>query len=534
MTTEVAELLKQGRRQDVWKQYCGHLDLTVPEFMQIQERLLLEQLQEVGRSELGNILMKGETPKTVEEFRNTVPLTTYSDYEPYLTQDKEHMLPRKPHMWAHTSGRTGSYKWVPYTKEMFVIAGERVISSFLLSMASKRGEVRLEVGDVMVYNAPPPPYASGVTLLSLAERFPFQFVPTLEESAELTFHQRLELSFQKALVTGIDVLGSITSVLIKLGERFAQGANSASLSRHMLHPKAITRLARGLIRSRMAGRAMLPKDLWSVKGILCGGTDTSIYKEKVTEYWGVVPHEIYGATELAVVGATQAWDRQGLYFFPDAIFLEFIPEEEWLRGQEDPLYQPKTVLLDEVTTGKRYELVITSLNGGPFLRYRMRDFLRFVSLRNEEENIHLPSMMLAGRTDDLIDLAGFTGAIDEPMIWRAIHNTGIDYEEWVVRKEILDGGPVLHVYLEVKEDISAEEAADRVHESLRNINPFYADMEDMLEVRPLRLTLLSPGTFHAYFLERQAAGADLGHLKPPHMNPNDKIVADLLRLSQSV
>ena len=361
-------------------------------------------------------------------------------------------------------------------------------------------------------------------------------MPTLEESAELTFHERLELSFKKALITGIDALGSITSVLIKLGERFSQGANSASLSRHMLHPKAITRLGRGMIRSRMAGRPMLPKDLWTVKGILCGGTDTSIYKEKVEEYWGVTPHEIYGATELAVVGATQAWDRQGLYFFPDAIFLEFIPEEEWLRGQEDPSYQPQTVLLDEVTTGKRYEIVITSLNGGPFLRYRMHDFLRFVSLSNEEEGIHLPSMVLAGRTTDLIDLAGFTGAIDEPMIWRAIHNTGIDYEEWVVRKEVMDGHPVLHVYLEIKEDenVSAEEAGERVHACLRDINPFYADMEDMLEIRPLHLSLLAPGTFHAYFLERQAAGADLGHLKPPHMNPNDQIMADLLRISESM
>ena len=28
----------------------------------------------------------------------------------------------------------------------------------------------------------------------------------------------------------------------------------------------------------------------------------------------------------------------------------------------------------------------------------------------------------------------------------------------------------------------------------------------MLEVRPLRVTLLEPGTFGAYYLERQAAG----------------------------
>ena len=38
------ELLKQGRREEVWTKYCGFLDLDLAGFMDIQKRLLMEQV----------------------------------------------------------------------------------------------------------------------------------------------------------------------------------------------------------------------------------------------------------------------------------------------------------------------------------------------------------------------------------------------------------------------------------------------------------------------------------------------------------
>ena len=527
----LVELIRQGRYDEVWRQYCGFLDLSLEEFMKIQERLLLEQLDLVSRSEWGRLFLPGHAPATIEEYRHTVPLTSYDDYEPYLSEKREDLLPRKPSIWAQTSGRSGKYKLVPYTPEMYAGAGERILTSFILAMARRRGEVRLRERDVLVYNAPARPYASGIGLVSLAERFPFQFVPPAELSEGMTFQERLEMGFQMAMVTGIDLVGSITSVLVKIGERFAKGAGSTKLSRYTLHPRALWRLSRAFLRSRMAGRPMLPKDIWPVKGVICGGTDTALYKNLIAEYWGVLPYEVYASTEAGVTAAVQAWDKKGLYFFPNVVFLEFIPEAEWVRNREDPTYVPKTVFLDEVEPGPRYELVISSFNGGPLLRYRMRDLVRFVALKDEATGIDLPSMVCMGRSDDLIDLAGFTGVIDEPLIARAIYDTGIAYEDWTVRKEAGHSGTFLHLYIELKEQVAAEEARQRIHENLKVLNPFYADLETMLETRPLELTLLSQGTFRAYFLERQAGGADLAQLKPPHMNPSEKIVSSLLRLS---
>ena len=34
-----AEMLSQGLREEVWRKYCGFLDLSMNKFMEIQERL---------------------------------------------------------------------------------------------------------------------------------------------------------------------------------------------------------------------------------------------------------------------------------------------------------------------------------------------------------------------------------------------------------------------------------------------------------------------------------------------------------------
>ena len=40
--TTAAKMISEGNREAVWNKYCGFLDLTITEYMQIQERLLLE------------------------------------------------------------------------------------------------------------------------------------------------------------------------------------------------------------------------------------------------------------------------------------------------------------------------------------------------------------------------------------------------------------------------------------------------------------------------------------------------------------
>ncbi len=77
---------------------------------------------------------------------------------------------------------------------------------------------------------------------------------------------------------------------------------------------------------------------------------------------------------------------------------------------------------------------------------------------------------------------------------------------------------------------TAEWVTSRIDAELLK-NPDHKDMRTMLEVHPLRITLLSPGTLARYQEQKLSEGADLGHLKPNHMSPADSVVRDLLRHS---
>jgi hypothetical protein len=220
-------------------------------------------------------------------------------------------------------------------------------------------------------------------------------------------------------------------------------------------------------------------------------------------------------------------------FVPDINFFEFIPENEHIRSKQDPRYRPHTLLLDQVKPGEKYEIVFTSLGGGCFVRYRIGDMIRIVSRKDEELGIDIPQMLFESRCDDVIDLAAFT-RLTETTIWQAIENIGIPYQDWVVRKEKAGSEPVLHLFIEAKVDQRGREReiVEAIHQALRRLDPDYRDMGEMIGLKPVTVTLLSSGTFQQYYLERQGAEVDLGQLKPPHIQPSDKVLGALLRISQ--
>jgi phenylacetate-coenzyme A ligase PaaK-like adenylate-forming protein len=274
---------------------------------------------------------------------------------------------------------------------------------------------------------------------------------------------------------------------------------------------------------------MLPKDLWSLKVISAMGADSTIYKDRIKDLWGRTPLEVYGNSESAVV-ATQTWDYDGMVFFPNLNFLEFISEREHFKWQINHNYQPKTVLLDEVEAGESYELVITNFHGGALVRYRLGDMVRITALRNEKLNINIPQMVFERRADDLIDL-GFM-RLTERVIWKAIENTGISYSGWTARKEV-GVAARLHLYIELKDNYIADEEtlATAVYEQIKQIDDglyVYQDLsslEKLIRFNPIEVTLLPAGVFSKYRNRQQAEGAELVHLKPPHINPSDKVLS---------
>lgn len=532
------DLLRQGRKNELWLMCCGFIDLSLDHFVSIQKRLLLEQIELLKASRIGNKVMKGAMPDTIEEFRQEVPLTTYGDYCPELQERREYVLPAKPIRWIRTSGFSGTYdvKWVPWSARFAAECEKALAACAFFGLSRYRGDLHLaKVHMKILHTLGGPEYGSGAMGDLLQQAGGFDFLPSNRDG--LPFTEKVKAGIAEALYKGLDGFGGLSSVLVMVGDQMGQ-PRKMDMDFLMAHPKAVLRLAKALARSRLMGRRMLPKDLWDVKVIIGGGTDSAVFKNKVEEMWGKRPLEIYGSSEGGVY-ATQTWDYNGLTFFPSINFLEFIPEDEHSKWQLNHSYKPKTVLLDQVKANQNYELVITNLHGGAMVRFRIGDMIRIASLRSDESRINLPQMIFHSRADYLIDIAGL-GRLTERIIWEALENTAIPYVEWTARKEVVGDRAVLHLYIEprhangmVERDMASafsrelQELDSKYHHNPYNI--YDLDMQAAAEAsaRLIEVTLLPQGSYAGYTSRRESEGADLGHLKPPHINPTDDVLCAL-------
>lgn len=523
------KLIEEGRKDELWLKHCGFLSLSRNEFKDIQKRLMLEQIRLLGSSKIGRTLMGGKTPASLEEFLQITPLTTYADYSGFLMNKEEDNLPVKPYVWARTSGRSSDHgpKWIPYTKVMYDRLSDPVVGAMLMSSCSEPGDVKLERNDKYLMATAPPPYASAYIARATQDNLEVIFLPSLEEGEKMSYPERVATGFKLAMREGLDYFMGISVVLARMGEQFEQQSNNTKPSKELLHISTLWRLLKALVISKIQKRNILPKDIWHLKGIMSGGTDTEIYKDRIEHYWGKKPLEGFACTEAGNM-AMQAWNFKGMVFFPDNAFLEFIPFEDVRRNQDDPTFQPKTLLYNELDLGI-YELVLSNFNGGVLVRYRLGDLFEVISNRDEEIGSELPQMRFYSRTDDIIDLGSFL-RLTEREIWKTIEATGLEYRDWVAQKNIAESYPTLHLYVELTKPGSIPEGKvqEMIRQSFSTRFADYNDMKEMLGIEPVVVTLIPSGSFTAYMKAKIEAGADLAHLKPPHMKPSDEILLKLL------
>ena len=525
------KLIQDGRKDELWKKHCGFLSLSRSDFREIQTRLMLEQIKILGPSKFGKPYMGGRIPATIEEFRHDTPLTTYSDYIEILKDKNEEDLPVKPYVWARTSGKTsGQPKWIPYSRTMYDRLSDAVVGAMLMSSCSEPGDVKLERNDKFLMATAPAPYSSGYISRSTKDNLEVIFLPSLEEGEKMTYGERVATGFKLAMQQGLDYFMGLSVVLARMGEQFGQQTRNSKPSKELMNPSTLWRLIKALLISKINKREILPKDIWHLKGIMTGGTDTEIYREQIEYYWGKKPLEGFACTEVGNI-AMQAWDFKGMIFFPDSAFLEFIPLDEVNKNKTDPTYTPKTVLYDELDLGI-YELVLSNFYGGVLLRYRIGDLFEVISNDDPDIGSELPQLKFYSRSDDLIDIGTFV-RFTERDIWKSIEAAGIKYVDWAARKEIHAANSILHLYIELTQvDGMTEESLYKILEK-----QFYTqfsdfrDIKDMLGFNPLMVTLLPTGAFNAFMQAKIAAGADLAHLKPPHMKPSDEIIKTLISIS---
>jgi hypothetical protein len=528
------KLIEEGRKDELWAKHCGFFNLSRKEFRAIQERLMLEQIKLLGACRVGRSLMAGQTPTTVEEFRRVTPLTTSDDYTEILREKKEEGLPDKPYVWARTSGYSSELgpKWIPYTRSMYDRLSDPGIAGMIMSSCSQPGDVKLQRNEKFLLATAPPPYMSGHLARSIEKNLDVIFLPNLDEGEKMPFGERIAAGFRLAMQEGLDYFFGISVVLARMGEQFEQQSSNSTPTKTLLNPAILWRLLKAVVVSKLKKRNILPKDIWHIKGITTSGTDTEIYKDRIEHFWGRKPLEGYACTEAGIM-SMQAWNLKGMVFFPANAFLEFIPLDEFQKNKQDPSYQPKTLLYDELELGF-YELVLSNFNGGVLVRYRMGDLMEVVANEDKEINSVLPQMKFFSRSDDIIDLGTFL-RLTERSIWQTIETTGLKYADWVAQKRTTEKYPSLHIYIELAKpgSVPEEKVQELIQQAFSTRFADYDDMKSILNIEPVTASLLPGGSFAAYMKAKVEAGADLAHMKPPHMKPSDEVVRTLMSAART-
>ena len=313
------------------------------------------------------------------------------------------------------------------------------------------------------------------------------------------------------------------------GKSKSTGSEKSSGMRLKYSPALLLRLLRAKYRCKKENREMKPKDLFKLKGFMCAGTDNNCYKDDLEDLWGVRPMELFAGTEPSCIG-TEIWTRDGLYFFPDTCFYEFIPEAEMLQSLEDPHYEPKTYLMSEVIPDEKYELVISVLKGGAFVRYRVGDVYRCVGLESSIDKTSIPRFKYVDRIPTIIDIAGFT-RISENGIRDVVNLSGLPVQDWFAVKEYnKQNRPLLHMYVEMQLDsltsnaITQEILRDHLSVYFKYVDQDYKDLKRILGMDPLEITILKCGTFEEY---KRKKGTILKKINP---SPYD--VMELLELQK--
>jgi hypothetical protein len=179
------------------------------------------------------------------------------------------------------------------------------MSVLILACSKQRGQSSITEGDRVLFNVAPAPYLSGILASGASQVFNLRPVMSPDMHDGMDFREKVTKGFEMSLRTGMDILMSMTSVLVKTGYEFSQMSKGGKISRHLGHPGEFIRLFRAFFKSKLENRGILPKDIWPLKALIGWGIDTSIYHDLVYKYWGAYPYEFHACTEAGIMAGTE-------------------------------------------------------------------------------------------------------------------------------------------------------------------------------------------------------------------------------------
>ena len=522
----------------------GHMDLNsmhrnAKNAREINDRLLFKILKTNQSSEYGRRYHFDQI-KSIEEFRSTVPITTFEDYEPYVKRmidgNEKNLLTSLPLVgYAQSSGSVGARKFVPLTQPEINIYTKYTVTRMLAVtdnyLKEKTGR-RIPVGrgmftcpsfDDVFPNGLPCSNIADVAAKQLGFIYPYilnlpfkKYFNEMEaDSKYVNFRFGLE-DKGTIFIFGI-FFKEFTGLMRYLEENWRtivddieQGtisdlahavpeAKEKMISVLKPNPQRAAELR---IEFEKGFDSTILKRIWPNMSVICGiGTSTfTPFSKRMRNYSeGIVyDYSIYGASE-GLYAAVDEVENSKQLLLADSCFYEFIPVDN-----EELIFS-----LDELEEGKEYEIVATNQAG--LYRYKCGDVIRVVGYLDK-----CPYVQFSYRKGQLLNMTG-EKTTEEHMaavVKQVSRKSGVPIENWAVFLQ-LDHFPYHYVLaLENEENADLSKYSDFAEEVLKEANLRYKYFSQQGAYGKLEILNQKPGTHKAWNEKRIQDGAATYQIKP--------------------
>lgn len=483
--------------------------------------------------------------RSVEEFQERVPLTTFDDYAGYvyrMTEEGETGLISAYNIahYAKTSGTMGNPKRIPVSDRAM-----GVMNRYNMQLRTK------VICDAIGFDWANPPYLNliesqlttlknGATYgaisakvigqmgdyLSMLMTSPLEALVPDPKTNTRYLHARFALMNPEITSMGF----SFSSILLELmqyieseWEMLVDDIEKGTIDESVKMPADVRASVLGKIQpmperaaqlreifSQGFDEPIMPKiwpNLTIFSGVATGGFAT-YYNKLRQRYAGDGVRLFYVGLNASegILSVPMDVDCPDSVLIPDSVFYEFIPIDSEDQGD--------IVTIDGVEVGKTYEIVITNQSG--FYRYRIRDAVKVTGMYN-----NTPMIQFQYRIDQTISVLGekTTELVLRGVAERVERELGYSMEDFSVFGDV-DSVPMRYVMLmeaTLPEGLDPGAVAAELDKGLCEGNPSYGDKVAKGMLDHLRLLFLQPETYLLYRDVMISKGAASAQLKPPRI-----------------
>lgn len=441
-----------------------------PKASQIQNDFLLETIRKSISSCYGKDLGYSEIT-SIQDYKLKVPLVHYEDILSYINRIKEgeeHVLSNSPAQYLLlTSGTSAGTKYIPISKSGIshqIKAALKLLCFYAIGKGDAkfiRGKMLFLQGNPLLdftYKIPSG-RLSGVVYHHVPKFFQRNKLPRYEINIIEDWQKKINRIAEECSEEDVSVFGGIPPWCLQFFELICDKNRSPNL------------------------KSIFP----NLALYIYGGVDFSSYRASLQNVLSdqVDMMQTFPASEGFFALQDKLIGEDMLLLLNQGIFYEFIP-----FNQID-FDTPETILLDEISLGENYELVITNDSG--LWRYRMGDLVQFTS-KNPYR------LIVTGRTSQFISAFGehVIGYEIESAMNSAILKFDLKIEDYHVYPAIEKKQYVWCIEWRESSPRALNELIAWLDEELCKMNKYYRELIEGKILLPCKIVSLPQGTFEDY------------------------------------